>query len=690
MYYRDIVSNIIVFSVFWVSRVRLFIVLLCLASASVSSSESYFLGLDAAKRAQYDQASSAWVALAKSGDPAAAYGMGILYSNGLGGDRDVEAAIKYFQYAASNGVPDAFFRIAEIYELSNTSESALIAHAWLHTFQLTFSKDKELVELAEKKQIVLLESVTFHMQGLASEWASDVMGILKSNGGGRKYDGSDLYLELFPNKIKTVQTNELNQPQDDKNKMGSLAMPTPFTNFLHTMAGAEVSMFNIFLFSILLGIAAVIAHRPIIKLYKRIVLSLSNRTSRRKRPYKAEQKHQDDMSFHKTTEEERQRSESEKAQRETAAKDRDRQSKASRDHEALVRAEREEKAKSAQRHQDEFASNTTAEEERQRSKSEKALREATAKERDLKTKEARDRQAHIISEREAKANREATSKERDLKSKELRDRQARLQSQKQEIAETKMAEAKAKQDHATKKRELATAAAKKAAADKKEVKAQKKKEIADKKREDKKRTDHEKTMLEERLALQATLEAEQLRVEEEKHKHHVYKQSLTILKRNLPFYCSSKDIEGSSGRVDSHTWLAVTDAVRKVDSSDLTLYLVRIKNQLDGETYERVGITSKPVVDVFKKSTEVELVDVLAECSAERWYILFLEYHLLREFRPTGEVSDALGIKPPKVEFSGMSKIIRPNAIDKITSYINLLPEHRQTTIDQIEVIKLL
>ena len=192
------------------------------------------------------------------------------------------------------------------------------------------------------------------------------------------------------------------------------------------------------------------------------------------------------------------------------------------------------------------------------------------------------------------------------------------------------------------------------------------------------------------MAAQAKLEAEQFRAEEEKRKHNVYRQSLIILKKNLPFYCSSKDIEGSSGHVDSLTWQDANDAVRNIDSSNLTLYLVRIKNQLDGETYERIGVTSKPVADVFKRSTEVELMEVLAECSAERWYVLFLEYHLLREFRPTNEVSDALGITPPKVEFSGMSKIIRPNALEKITGYINSLPEHRQATINQIEAVKLL
>ena len=70
-------------------------------------------GLDAARSGKYRDALNAWLPLAKDGQPLAQLNVGVLFVSGLLGEKDIEAALEWFDRASKSGIPE----IAEAVEL---------------------------------------------------------------------------------------------------------------------------------------------------------------------------------------------------------------------------------------------------------------------------------------------------------------------------------------------------------------------------------------------------------------------------------------------------------------------------------------------------------------------------------------------------------------------------------------------
>ena len=85
-----------------------------------------------------------------------------------------------------------------------------------------------------------------------------------------------------------------------------------------------------------------------------------------------------------------------------------------------------------------------------------------------------------------------------------------------------------------------------------------------------------------------------------------------LLRQNLPFELSVKTLEGSLDDIDSAQWLDIKNAVDLCSSDKETLYFVRVKSLLDGKSYYKLGTTSGNVEDSFRRSTQVELAEVMA------------------------------------------------------------------------------
>ena len=73
-------------------------------------------GMEAFRRGDYAAALAAWRPLAKGGDPAAQFNLGILYRRGLGVPPDQWRAIGWFERAAVRGHPTAQYNLGLIYE----------------------------------------------------------------------------------------------------------------------------------------------------------------------------------------------------------------------------------------------------------------------------------------------------------------------------------------------------------------------------------------------------------------------------------------------------------------------------------------------------------------------------------------------------------------------------------------------
>ncbi len=72
-------------------------------------------GLDAFYEDAYEAAMAAWLPLAESGDPEAAYNVGLLYELGYGVPADQAAAVEWYISAAEGGQADAQLRIGDLY-----------------------------------------------------------------------------------------------------------------------------------------------------------------------------------------------------------------------------------------------------------------------------------------------------------------------------------------------------------------------------------------------------------------------------------------------------------------------------------------------------------------------------------------------------------------------------------------------
>jgi hypothetical protein len=144
---------------------------------------------------------------------------------------------------------------------------------------------------------------------------------------------------------------------------------------------------------------------------------------------------------------------------------------------------------------------------------------------------------------------------------------------------------------------------------------------------------------------------------------------LIKLHNSLPFYTSNSSDEFSSGNGDDSRWYKVLEAIMKCDTTETTLYLVKVKSLNDDNEYYKIGVTTQSIAARFLKSTDAELEEIIASHVMEKRLALFAEFHFIREFRPT-ELPDE------GKSFSGYTEIVKKNSIKKIKSLFSTLPEY--------------
>jgi uncharacterized protein len=102
-----------------------------LGSAGMSVSADFDKGLTAAQSGDYATALREWKPLAKQGDAAAQYNLGLLYANGWGVPQDDKTAAKWYKLAAEQGDADAQGNLGAMYALgTGVPEDYVYAHMW--------------------------------------------------------------------------------------------------------------------------------------------------------------------------------------------------------------------------------------------------------------------------------------------------------------------------------------------------------------------------------------------------------------------------------------------------------------------------------------------------------------------------------------------------------------------------------
>jgi hypothetical protein len=178
----------------------------------------------------------------------------------------------------------------------------------------------------------------------------------------------------------------------------------------------------------------------------------------------------------------------------------------------------------------------------------------------------------------------------------------------------------------------------------------------------------------ERLKVREALEIERLKVRDARAiEEESLKLRLAPLTANLPFYPSKKTPSTELAEHDKNMWEDVTRLVKNEDSEKTTLYFVKLRSLMDDQEYFKIGITTKGVVMRFKKSTQLELLEIIKVFDTEKWKAAFLEYHFLREFRLYDGLSTSIGEQRPDVGFSGYTEVVRSNSINKISEYFEEL-----------------
>jgi hypothetical protein len=170
----------------------------------------------------------------------------------------------------------------------------------------------------------------------------------------------------------------------------------------------------------------------------------------------------------------------------------------------------------------------------------------------------------------------------------------------------------------------------------------------------------------------AELEREEIRQAEEVAEEN-FTLNLSALKTNLPFYTSNRTPSAELADHDKNMWDDVIDLIKNEDGEKTTLYFVKLKSLMDDQEYFKIGITTKGVVMRFKKSTQLELIEIIAVFDTEKWKAAFLEYHFLREFRLYDGLSTSIGEQRPEVGFSGYTEVVRSNSVNKISEYFGEL-----------------
>jgi len=148
---------------------------------------------------------------------------------------------------------------------------------------------------------------------------------------------------------------------------------------------------------------------------------------------------------------------------------------------------------------------------------------------------------------------------------------------------------------------------------------------------------------------------------------------LSTLESHLPFNPSNKTLSKELVLHDNNMWDGVTQLIKNQDNQKTSLYFVKIRSLMDDREYFKIGITTKNVKTMFKKSTEIELLEEVKIFDTEKWKAAFLEYHFLREFRLYDGLSTSIGEQRPEVRFSGYTEVVRSNSVNKISEYFEEL-----------------
>ncbi len=153
---------------------------------------------------------------------------------------------------------------------------------------------------------------------------------------------------------------------------------------------------------------------------------------------------------------------------------------------------------------------------------------------------------------------------------------------------------------------------------------------------------------------------------------------ITILRSNLPFYTSDKVPSVELADHDQKMWEGVVKLLEEESDKQATLYFVKIRSLLDDNEYYKIGITTTGVEVRFKKSTQVELVEIVCVFETEIWKAAYLEYHFLREFRLYNGLASSLGEFRPEVGFSGYTEVVRSNSVSKISEFFGELDAYNK------------
>ena len=157
--------------------------------------------------------------------------------------------------------------------------------------------------------------------------------------------------------------------------------------------------------------------------------------------------------------------------------------------------------------------------------------------------------------------------------------------------------------------------------------------------------------------------------------------TLALMQKSLPFYCSVTDEEGTESYAGKLRWKDTLKVVQVNDESDGTLYFVKLLSLLDNQEYYKIGITKKSVEERFETSTQIELLEVVATFTAARYLVLFLGYHFIREFEVTSELNKLPDMSGPDERFSGSSELVSSNAKRKIGGFFENLKDYEDKVI---------
>jgi hypothetical protein len=194
---------------------------------------------------------------------------------------------------------------------------------------------------------------------------------------------------------------------------------------------------------------------------------------------------------------------------------------------------------------------------------------------------------------------------------------------------------------------------------------------------------------EERVRLEeegVRLEEERVRLEEERVRIEQQKldKFLIGLHQSLPFYTRNDSQKYSQSNGDDFRWNNALNAIKGDDTTETSLYLVKVKDLDVGDEHHKIGTTTQEVSKRFLKSPDLELLEILYEFKMEARLALFAEFHFIREFRPTDnpegiEKSSVMLDDTPKEfqkRFSGYTEVVKDTSVKKILSLMRNLIEY--------------